>query len=210
MKRSDGPGVLPASLTDVLLGDDYRNYLGDDGKVKPECESSFEAFKWFVKNVLFCVNHELTDMLSKQVFDLGYEDFVTRAYTPSDETFAVMLVVNYEQRWRNQVLTPTKDKNELATNPIYAAKYTTSRRGYCKLPWASEGIELFNSLVAKIEKLRSQPKTGLQLEGVLKKELNQKKKRRRKRKAEVIETRPVVGGALQQKLAKLKSKVVAV
>ena len=210
LRLTDEPHVLPESLADILLDGGYRNYLGDDGKVKPEREYDYEAFKWFVKNVLFCVNHELTELLSKQVSDMGYNNFITKTYTPSDEAFAVMLVVNYEKRWRSQVLHPTKDKNVLATDPLYATKYTSSKRGYCKLPWASEGIELFNDLVAKIEKLRTQPKTGLELETVLKEELHGNKKSRRKRKVEVIETRPVMGGALQQKLAKLKKNVVAV
>ena len=202
--------MLPESLAKILLDDGYRDYLGDDGEIKPEREYDYEAYKWFVQNVLFCINHELTELLSKQVHNMGYEDFITKTYTASDEAFAIMLVVNYEQRWRNQVLVPTKDKNELAGNPIYATKYTSSKRGYCKLPWASEGIGLYNTLVAKIERLRARPRTGLELESVLKKGLKTKKSKSRKRKVELIETRPVVGGALQQKLAKLKNKAVAV
>ena len=58
--------------------------------------------------------------------------------------------------------------------------------------------------------MRRQQCTGLQLESLVKKELWEKKKNKRKRKVEVIEARPVMGGALQQKLAKLKSKAVAV
>ena len=192
------------------MDDGYRDYLGDNGAIKPEKEYDYEAYKWFVKNVLFCINHELTELLSKQVANQGYHDFITKTYTASDEAFAIMLVANYEDRWRNQVLHPTKDKNELASNPIYASKYTSSKRGYCKLPWASESIALFNSLVAKIVKLRAQGHTGLQLKALVKKELGEGKKKKRKRKAEVIEERPVMGGALQQKLAKLKNKAVAV
>ena len=188
------------------MDDGYRDYLGDNGAIKPEKEYDYEAYKWFVKNVLFCINHELTELLSKQVANQGYHDFITKTYTASDEAFAIMLVANYEDRWRNQVLHPTKDKNELASNPIY----TSSKRGYCNFPWASEGIALFNWLVARIEKLRAMERTGLHLEALVKKELGEGKKKKRKRKAEVIEERPVMGGALQQKLAKLKNKAVAV
>lgn len=210
LDNDDVPAVLPESLTEILLDDGYRDYLGDDGLVKPERAHDYEAYKWFVKNVLFCVNHELTELLSKKVYDLGYEDFITQTYTSSDEAFAIMLVVNYEDRWRNQVLTPTKDKNELNNNPMYSTKYTSSKRGYCKLPWAKEGIELFNELVSKIETLRAQSRTGKGLEAILKNDMNEKKKSRRKRKREVIETRPVMGGGLKAKLAKMKSRSVAV
>ena len=107
------------------------------------------------------------------------------------------------------MLHPTNDKNVLATDPLYATKFTDSKRGYCKLPWTTEGIELYNALVEKVGTKRSNRLTGVALESVLKKEFTEKKKNK-KRKQELIETKPVVGGALQRKLAALKAKAVAV
>ena len=209
LKNEDKPNVLPENLSNVLLDDGYRDYLGPDGTVKPSREHDYEAYKWFVKNILMSVNHELTELLSKQVQNMGSEDFISKTYTTSDEAFAILLVVNYESRWRNHVLHPTNDKNLLATDPLYATKFTDSKRGYCKLPWTTEGIELYNTLVEKVGRRRSNWLTGVALESVLKKEFTEKKKNK-KRKQEVIETKPVVGGALQRKLAALKAKAVAV
>lgn len=204
-KDAEKPDVLPESLSDILLDGRYRDYVGSNGKVPPEREYDYEAYKWFVKNVLCCVNHEFTELLSKQVADQNHSDFITKTFTASDEAFAIMLVVNYENRWRNQVLYPTTNKNVIATDPKYATKFTSSKRGYCKLPWSSDGIELYNSLVAKVEKLRSNSRTGFVLESLIKTDFATKKKSKR-RKLEVIETRAVMGGALQAKLAKLKNK----
>ena len=209
LKNEDKPNVLPENLSNVLLDDGYRDYLGPDGTVKPSREHDYEAYKWFVKNILMSVNHELTELLSKQVQNMGSEDFISKTYTMSDEAFAILLVVNYESRWCNHVLHPTNDKNMLATDPLYETKFTDSKRGYCKLPWTTEGIELYNTLVEKVGRKRSNRLTGVALESVLKKEFTEKKKNK-KRKQEVIETKPVVGGALQRKLAALKEKAVAV
>ena len=94
LKNEDKPDVLPENLSNVLLDDGYRDYLGPDGTVKPSREHDYEAYKWFVKNILMSVNHELTELLSKQVQNMGSEDFISKTYTTSDEAFANLLVVN--------------------------------------------------------------------------------------------------------------------
>ena len=207
LKNKDLPdkpdAVLPPNLGEILAGVFLRNYT-DGGEVIEIRRGAYECYKWFVKNILFCVNFELTDQLSKQVSEVGYLDFISKAYSASDEAFAILVVLNYEHRWRNQVLEPTKSRKLLATDPLYACKWTSSQKGYCKLPWESAGIDKYNELLGKIVKLRGTPRSGIDLEAMIKKEFEVVKPIRKRKTMEVIEIRPKMGGALQQKLAARK------
>ena len=197
--------VLPDDLGKVLLSGTYRNYLAADGEIRDGREQDYKVYKWFVSNILPCINYEHTNIAAQNVRENGYHDFITRVYTESDEAFAVLMVSNYEQRWRNQHQHPTRDKRLLKRDPLYATKYTSSVRGYCKLPWSSTGIKVFNDQISKIGKLRAAQRTGIQLEARILKEVSVGKIRRKRRTREVIETRPVVGGALRRKLQSFRN-----
>ena len=122
----------------------------------------------------------------------------------SDEAFAILIVMNYEKRWRNQVLCPTKDRKELATNPLYSCKWTSSQKGYCKLPWKKEGVDAFNTLNIRIQQLRAKPLSGYKLEAKIKKELEEEKLSWKRARSEIIEITPTMGSALKQKLEALR------
>ena len=107
---SDEPSLLPINLGGVLMSDDYRQY-GVGGSPDRHCH--YEIFKCFVKNVLSCVDYELTDSLSKKVHQMGYNDYISRTFTALDEAYAILLVLNYESRWKNMVIHPTKDRKRL-------------------------------------------------------------------------------------------------
>lgn len=198
------PTVLPDNLGDVLMDFCYRDYIGSNGRLCPGRESDYKIFKWFVTNILCSVNCELTTGLSKQVEKMGHPDFVSRTFTASDEAFAILVVVNYEKRWRNQVLHPTKDRKKLRDDEIYRTKFTSSKRGFSKLPWDEEGIKLYNDTMKKIEGARGNKQTGVLLESWLKNDLENSKQKKKNNRRVIVETQPVIGGALQQRLAALK------
>ena len=131
------------------------------------------------------VNCKLTKKLAKQAEEDGVENFVSTVYTASDEAFAVLMVVNYEQRWRNHFKDGKVDKEDLETDPKYATKYTSGRRGNTILTWSKEGCDLFNDLQKKIATLRENPITGYQLDAYLQKDIKNSKppnKKKNKRK----------------------------
>ena len=203
-KENGPPSILPPILSEVLLSEHYRQYIDSNGSVIPGLEEEYRVFKWFVMNILKSVNYERTKNIIKEVKDVGYKDFVSKTYTVSDEAFAILVVMNYEKRWRNQVLCPTKDRKELATNPLYSCKWTSSQKGYCKLPWKKEGVDAFNTLNIRIQQLRAKPLSGYKLEAKIKKELGEQKPSRKRARSEIIEITPTVGSALKQKLEALR------
>ena len=75
-KDDPPPSILPEDLGAALTSPDYRKYLKADGTIFPGLENEYKAFKWFLKNAVFCVNFELTGVLAKEVKDLGYKDFI--------------------------------------------------------------------------------------------------------------------------------------
>lgn len=157
-------------------------------------------------NILFSVNCELTKKRRQQVLEKGDWNFITKVYTVSDEAFAILIVLNYEHRWRNLVTHPTKNAAKLATDPLYSCPWTSSRKGYSKLPWKSEGIDRYNELLAKIEELRGNPRSGVHLERRIKEDMESKKPKRKRQRMEIASSKPVLGGALRKKLAALKNK----
>ena len=62
---------------------------------------------------------------------------------------------------------PTKDKEKLANDEMYAARFTSSKRGFSKLPWTKEGILMYNKWMKKIKLLRDLPETGKKLEACI-------------------------------------------
>ena len=208
LKETDEPNVLPPNLGEVLTSPSYRRYHYRDGTLIKQREEDYEVFKWFVKNILKSVNFELNNVLLEQATEIGYRDFISKVFTVSDEAFAILMVLNYEKKWRNMVLTPFEDKKDLNTNPLYATRWTSSNKGYSKLPWGNEGVTKYNELVELIGKLRAVPQSGVELEEKVLEDFESKKtcRKKKKKRKEVIETRPVMGGALQKKLAALKNK----
>ena len=195
---------MPEDLGAVLTSPDYWKYLKADGTIFPGLEDEYKAFKWFLKNALFCVNFELTGVLAKEV---GYKDFISKVYTVSDEAFAILVILNYEQRWQNVVEFPTKERKKLSTDKLYQCKWTNCRKGYAHMTWDKEGIDTYNDLVTNISSLREDKLTGYKLEARVKADFEELKKPcGRGKKKQTIESRPVMGGALREKLAALRNK----
>ena len=186
LKEEDKPNVLPPDLGAVLTRSTYRNYHDADGSLIEDRRGDYELFKWFVKNILYGVNFELTNMLFSQTLDLGHNDFISRSFTVSDEAFAILMVLNYEKRWQNQILHPTKDCKELASNPLYACRWTSSKDGYSKISWKSDGIATYNDLMENIEKLRGVPMTGLLLETKVKRDFEDGKMNKSGKKVNTV------------------------
>ena len=62
-------------------------------------------------------------------------------FSVSDEAFAVMMIDNYEERWKLQTI--EKDKKKWRSDPNYQAKYTSSTKGVHNNSWSEEGMKSF-------------------------------------------------------------------
>lgn len=148
----------------------------------------------------------MTNLNLKKVLEDEDEDFLTKSFTIWDEAFAVMLLLNYEERWKNQVKFPTDKREELNKDPLYKTKFMSSNKGYSKCSWSEEGIALYKEWYGKIARLRACASTGKLLEGRVLETLKEAKKggkNRNKNKTSIVQNLPIVGGALQAKLVAL-------
>ena len=208
--ENEAEKVLPPSLG-VLLDSNYRDYLDDGGTVKEDRKEQYECFVWFTQNVLSSVNYEVTSRKRKEAESKGSQDYITKAYSPTDEAYAIMLVLNYEKRWRNQVIYPTKDRKLLNRDEKYTTKYTSSTKGFCKLSWAGDGVEEYNKWVTRVIKLREETRTGKLLEAKVKETIEGRSKKRKRRKTEeVIRHVPTMGSGLQAQLAAIAQNKTSV
>src|SRR5210317_2404502 len=172
--RAEGKdGFLPENLGDRLL-EDFRNYIGADGAVRGDRKEDYELYVWFVENILSSVNYEVTLRKCKEARLRNQRDIVSRAYNPSDEAFAIMLLVNYERRWRNLLLHPTKSRRDLNNKEEYKKKYTSSTKGYSKLSWGQDGVAEFNKWIDEVVRLRGATRTGKLLEARVEKTMSGK------------------------------------
>ena len=77
-------------------------------------------------------------------------------FSVSDEAFAVMMIDNYEERWKLQTI--EKDKKKWRSDPNYQAKYTSSTKGVHNNSWSEEGMKSFYDWCRKIQELRKDKK----------------------------------------------------
>src|SRR6056300_1531475 len=122
-----------------------------------------------------------------------------------------MLLINYERRWRNLLLHPTKSRRDLNNKEEYKTKYTSSTKGYSKLSWGQDGVAEFNKWIDEVVMLRGATRTGKLLEARVEKTMSWKRnKNKRKRDQEVIHILPRMGSGLMAKLASVAKKTASV
>ena len=97
---------------------------------------------------------------------------------------------------------PANRKRQTELPNRYGARYTSARQGFSKMPWSQEGVKMYNKLVERVRKRRSNQRTGAFLEMQVIGELENKKtnKKRKKTAPEIWEHVPVVSAEMQQML----------
>ena len=142
-------GDVPDNFVRVLLSS-YRNHSVTG------CEDSKKAFEYFVERILPAVNANHTRYHVKKKTKL-----LSEIFTVTDEAFGLMLLENYEGRWRKQNLEPDKTKwRQKSMN----AKYTSSKNGVKNNTWSAEGRNKFCDWCKRVEALRKEDTTGKQVE----------------------------------------------
>ena len=102
-------------------------------------------------------------------FDKGkYQNLLTSAMSCTDEAFGILLVVNYEDRWRSQHEAGERQMGESQKSRASKwaeAKYTSatdgSRRGNS---WSQEGMKKFNALAEMVKEQRAEAESGAEVD----------------------------------------------
>jgi hypothetical protein len=138
-----------------LLVDSYRN--------EDMTEQEFDVFGYFATRILVNVN-----AINTKYEKLKYTKLLSECFTYTDEAFALLVLINYEERWRSQysnlVRFPDVSSGE-RKNRTFQASYTSategSRRGQS---WSKEGLEKFNYLCHMIRRKRDHEISGQRME----------------------------------------------
>lgn len=196
--------VMSEELIPLLMNNTYRDYFDEDGEIIAGREDNYKAFVWFVKNVLSAINFERNNERAKRVYEEEDTNFISGVYSVTDEAFGLLMLKNYEKRWRNQVKYPRYKLKDLTTEDKYMAQFTSSLKGNAKLSWSGEGIRQYNEWMDKVEWLRGRKKTGVDMERFMFEKLEKSRKGgRRRRKNAALEHVPQMGGDLARKLESL-------
>lgn len=126
-------------VTDLL--DNYRDI--QQGK---------EAFVYFVTRILSSVNAEVTNYRNRKSKEL-----LSKCFTVTDEAFALLILLNGEQVWRNQH--GENDKKNW-TGPNFQYVYTKNRSGKKSNKWSEEGIGKFWEMCRLVKEKRQNRETG--------------------------------------------------
>jgi len=137
-------GRVPENFSTLLL-EKYRNY--------EDSEDRMNAFRYFATRILPAVNTGLTRFDKRK-----YTESLSDCFSYTDEAFGLLLVVNYESRWRSQhdavVENPTgtkKQQSETWKDGQYTSTTEGSRRG---VSWQGQGLMKFNELSAMVKQQR--------------------------------------------------------
>ena len=142
-------GHVPRNFVPTLLRS-YRKHR-ETGNVEDK-----KAFYYFVSRILSQVNPKQTRFEK----DKGRK-VLSNMFTVTDEAFAIMVVENYDQRWRKQHVEPDKKKWH---SDEMNAKYTSSRNGKRKNTWTKEGMQRYHEWCAIVAARRGREEYGKDLE----------------------------------------------
>ena len=134
-------GRVPEDFGKLLL-ERYRNY--DNSR------NHKDVFRYFATRILPAVNAGLTKFDRRK-----YKATLSDCFSYTDEAFGILLVINYEKRWRSQhdadMRLPSgtnKERSKLWADARYTSATEGARRG---TSWPREGLAKFNELSAMVK-----------------------------------------------------------
>jgi hypothetical protein len=135
---------VPKSFSKLLL-EKYRDY-GDS-------EEHRNAFRYFATRILPAVNASQTRFDKRK-----YSEALSSCFSYTDEAFGILLVMNYEARWRSQhnavVCKPSgtrQEQKDMWEDGRYTSTTEGSRRG---VSWQGQGLLKFNELSEMVKRQR--------------------------------------------------------
>ena len=148
--------IVPDYLEETLL-DNYRDYE------KICVKGSHEEKVWFyyVDVFLSSINAKVTMYRGKK----RKINFISDVFSVSDEACAILMLINYFDRWKMMAAEPDKRKHK---RKEFDAKFTSSRKGSRTKSWSDEGRKTFNEWCFKIQELRKEESSGRMIEELTK------------------------------------------
>ena len=129
-------GLVPEDFGKLLL-EKYRNYGSS--------ETHKNVFRYFATRILPAVNAGITKFDRRK-----YKESLSECFSYTDEAFGILLVINYESRWRSQHAATMrlprgtgKERSKLWNDARYTSATEGARRG---ASWPREGLVKFNEL----------------------------------------------------------------
>jgi hypothetical protein len=131
--ESDNGGLFVAEL--------LRNYRQNTTHGK-------KLYIYFATRILASVNAEITNFKSKKMKTL-----ISDCFTVTDEAFALLILLNSESVWRNQVKEP--DKTKWNSEEKFQFRFTKKNGGKRTNSWSNEGLKRFRQLCKTVKKART-------------------------------------------------------
>ena len=138
--EGDGQGE---DVRHVTINPNYRRYGN----------ASNESFFYFINRILPAMNP--TQSKFKQDKD---KKLISEMFSVADEAFALVVLFNEYDVWEEQIIAEDEGRQ-----PAKKKRFCDSKSGR-RDGWKREGKNLFFKLCMEVEKLRSDPETGKELE----------------------------------------------
>ena len=193
-------GKIPDNFEEKLL-QFFRDYLDQDGNVKPGREENLKAYIYFIDRILPSVNFEVNDYgpVARK------NKRLSKCFTITDEAFALACVRNYRRRW-DRLARKRQSKQAARSGNLsllegqvadhdhppswFYARWSGSHNGNTISGWAKEGIQEFEKHCTEIKRKRDDDVTGKMLEEYImnywKGTLKEKKKKAPKKRPYVV------------------------
>jgi hypothetical protein len=146
---------LTADLKKDRVPKDFSKLLLEKYREYGESEAHKEAFRYFATRILPAVNAGLTRYDKRRC-----KEPLSSCFSYTDEAFGLLLVINYEDRWRSQHeaerLLPggtSKERSQRWEDAKYTSATEGARRGSS---WPREGLLKFNELSGMVKRQREE------------------------------------------------------
>ena len=144
---------LTGDLKKDRVPEDFRNLLLEKYREYGKSKEHERAFRYFATRILPAVNAGITKFDKRR-----YKETLSSCFSYTDEAFGLLLLVNYEDRWRSQheaeQLLPggtNKERSQRWEDARYTSTTEGARRGSS---WPREGLVKFNQLSAMVKNQR--------------------------------------------------------
>ena len=120
---------------------------------RKDCKNS--EVLWFFENILAAINPAVTNFRSKK-----YKEPISQIFSVSDEAYALLIVENEYERWKDQIKAGKDGKKSFMRKKY--VDYKSGKKGDSS--WSLRGRKLFTYLCKTVDELRKSDETGKQFE----------------------------------------------
>ena len=165
-------GVVPggSNFPDILQ-EHYGKYFDCDGILIEGRKENYDAFLYYLDRILPSVSADVTKYHGETRCIVP----LSAVFKTTDEAFALLMVINYFERWVKIVKDEldNKENSESVVDRVtlddkrkrfreFKGKYTSSCNGLVRGGWDDKGIQHYNELCQMVKEIR-QDKTSREM-----------------------------------------------